>query len=207
MRMLNVPWLVGSERRERYETRADSAEGATGSESSAITHIVRLGRFLRDRLMRTYSHPGICTGCRGCRTRVEKPNHILLDILCHEVTYAYISLLGVGPWKDKRTRFPFSYDHSAACQYLLQLLELEVSVGLVVCRAGGYQRLFYRELDDQCLTYTVSVGMINTQTTDGTDLDITKEVVIHEVRDANFARARVDICNLHGLHRAWWGST
>lgn len=149
--------------------------------------------------MRTYSHPGICTGCRGCRTRVEKPNHILLDILCHEVTYAYISLLGVGPWKDKRTRFPFSYDHSAAFQYLLQLLELEVSVGLVVCRAGGYQRLFYRELDDKCLTANLSAQIIKTRMTNQTDLDVGEEVVIHEVGDANFTRARVGIRNPHGL--------
>ena len=57
----------------------------------------------------------------------------------------------------KLTRFPLSDDHPTAVQDFFQLLQLEVSVGLVVRRARRYQRLLDGELDDKCLTQLQSV--------------------------------------------------
>lgn len=33
-----APWFDGSDRRERYDMRADSAAGAVGRDSSAVMH-------------------------------------------------------------------------------------------------------------------------------------------------------------------------
>ena len=150
--MLQAPWLDGSERSERYETSADRAAGAVGSESCAMeegptesTHSVGGGVTLTDSSRR------VC-GRRRHRARVEKAYKVIIDVLYGEIAYSEPGLARASPLtRCARTRLPFGYDDSAPVEDFLQLLQVEVTLSGAGIGSSRNDRLFHRQLDDQGL--------------------------------------------------------
>ena len=150
--MLQAPWLDGSERSERYETSADRAAGAVGSDSCAMkegltesTHSVGGGVTLTDSSRR------VC-GRRRHRARVEQAYKVIIDVLHGEIAYSEPGLAWASPLtRCARTGLPFGYDDSAPVEHFLQLLQVEVTLSGAGIGPSRNYCLFHRQLDDQGL--------------------------------------------------------
>ena len=114
-----------SDKRERYETRADRAAGAFGKASCAEDPwSVRVS--ISDYMRLTDSSRAV-GGRRRCGTSIQQAEEVVVDILGGEVACIKASKHAVGTDASGRTRLALRDHHAATIEHLLELLQVEVA--------------------------------------------------------------------------------